>query len=235
MSHVLKIIVLHYCVLFLDVFRLCLSIWTMGDMPSVRWVTLPPFSLHLEDFSMRAADWGTNIQLEDQWEFQNPKMRYYTICLAIFWGYIPLHRSYIWNRYLQYIGSWPAWPLTRYPSRFWIYPTGLSLLVSAGDTKKVPRAWRKVCESMLWNIPTFSIWRLRPKIHPKNHRGDQGFSTGSSSRLHIPVCAGVPLLDFPLSLHYPGRTSSSPYSAGSFSCAGMWTPMPYKWLNYGLW
>ena len=76
MSHVLKIIVLHYCVLFLDVFRLCLSIWTMGDMPSVRWVTLPPFSLHLEDFSMRAADWGTNIQLEDQWEFQNPKMRY---------------------------------------------------------------------------------------------------------------------------------------------------------------
>ena len=69
-------------------------------------VTLPPFSLHLEDFSMRAADWGTNIQLEDQWEFQNPKMRYYTIFLAICWGYIP------WKLGQTYMESVP--PINRF-------------------------------------------------------------------------------------------------------------------------
>jgi hypothetical protein len=47
------------------------------------------------------------------------KWRYVsTICLAIFWGYIPLHRPYIgliYGRYLQF--RFLKWPLKKYGSK----------------------------------------------------------------------------------------------------------------------
>ena len=51
-----------------------------------------------------------------QWEFQDPKMEVLYHIRPYFVGIFPYiglkNRSFFYGRYLQSIGSWPAWPLT---------------------------------------------------------------------------------------------------------------------------
>ena len=110
------------------------------------------------------------------------------------------------------------------PSRNGQTPTGLSLWCLL-VILQVPSA-NKVYESMLWNI-SLSIFNLTPSSEDtKNPPRRSGLFDRSS-------IAGFPL-EPPLSRKDKFVIVRRPIQQVTFSC-GMWKPMPYKWLNYGLW
>ena len=119
-----------------------LVVWNMNFIP-FSW------EFHRPNWQSRIFQRGrytTNqchwVSSDTQWVFQDPKMEVLYHIRPYFvriFPYINLkNRPYICGRYLQFIGSWPAWPLSYWTASGW--PSQKSL-----EKFSRGRAQRKSC------------------------------------------------------------------------------------------
>ena len=115
-----------------------------------------------DPYFSQAVETTSVDSLLGQWEFQDPKMEVLYHIRPYFVGIFPYiglkNRPFFYGRYLQSIGSWPAWPL--------IIPLDAAVIFQGcWNMLKLPRRFDEVCR---WNPLTHACKLFADEWWPSN-------------------------------------------------------------------